>query len=214
MKCKKTNRCTCILNDAEDLIDVLHFFLSDEPEEKKPEKKEEKKAEVQAEKCACKSERPADLALSSPWVQYANALRAFFGEDPDIDFEFDEDENKVTMRVGNQEKADALMELLPAEKEFGNVKLTIDIVPADGESRSDAELVAAALYGNPILSFIRTVDGVMSNRLTYVVFAKKVVQYFNDNLGDIFGNRNTLYQDLAKEIFGDLEGVYFGTDID
>ena len=47
------------------------------------------------------------------------------------------------------------------------------------------------------------------NSFTYVVFEKEVVQYWNDNLGDINGLRSTLYQDLAKEIFADdLQNVY------
>jgi hypothetical protein len=49
-----------------------------------------------------------------------------------------------------------------------------------------------------------------------VVFVPKVVQYYTDNLGDINGFRTTLYQELAKELFGESEltrGVYFCTDI-
>jgi hypothetical protein len=49
-----------------------------------------------------------------------------------------------------------------------------------------------------------------------VVFVPEVVQYYTDNLGDINGFRTTLYQELAKELFGDSElsrGVYFCTDI-
>ena len=48
--------------------------------------------------------------------------------------------------------------------------------------------------------------------MTYVVFKKEVVQYFNDSLGDIHGVCSTLMQDIAKDIFEDTEGVYFCTD--
>jgi hypothetical protein len=46
------------------------------------------------------------------------------------------------------------------------------------------------------------------------VFEKKVVQFFNDQLDDINGNKSTLYQDIAKDVFEKHEGVYFCTAAD
>lgn len=50
----------------------------------------------------------------------------------------------------------------------------------------------------------------------YVVFKNCVVQFFNDNLNDIYGNISTLYQDIAREIFADAEweGVFYCTDVE
>ena len=70
----------------------------------------------------------------------------------------------------------------------------------------------AALEGNTALSFIRTISGIMSNPITYVVFKKAVVQYYTDDLGDYFGIHSTLFQDVAKDVFGDPDGVFFCTD--
>lgn len=57
-----------------------------------------------------------------------------------------------------------------------------------------------------------TVDGIMTNPMTFIVFQNKVVQYWNDDLGDINGNCSTLYQTVAKDVFGDVEGIFFCTD--
>ena len=43
------------------------------------------------------------------------------------------------------------------------------------------------------------------------VFAKEVVQYWNDSLSDPYGKVSTLYQDIAKDIFEDTDGVMFCT---
>ena len=48
----------------------------------------------------------------------------------------------------------------------------------------------------------------------YVIFANKVVQYFNDSLSDAHGVCSTLYQDIARDVFGDDCGVYFCTDLE
>lgn len=55
-------------------------------------------------------------------------------------------------------------------------------------------------------------EGIFSNPITYIVFKNKVVQFWNDDLSDIYGNRSTLYQDIAKEIFGESSGIFFCTD--
>lgn len=50
--------------------------------------------------------------------------------------------------------------------------------------------------------------------LTYVVFEAKVVQFFNDDIGDINGIKSTLYEDIAEEVFEKKEGIYFCTNKD
>lgn len=45
-----------------------------------------------------------------------------------------------------------------------------------------------------------------------MLFKKEVVQYFTDNLGDYNGYRSTLYENIARDIFGDIVGVFFCTN--
>ena len=152
------------------------------------------------------------LKLSSPWMSYYHKLQAMFKDDPEIKLDFDEDNIEVKMYVDNEDKADALQKLLPAEKVFGSVVMRITVVPANvGESK--AHLFETAFSGNPAFSFIISVEDVFTNPVNYVVFKKEVVQYFNDNLGDYHGNCSTLYQDIALEIFGDMDGIFFCTDV-
>ena len=48
----------------------------------------------------------------------------------------------------------------------------------------------------------------------YVVFKNRVVQFFNDNLNDIYGNISTLYQEIASDVFKEISGVNYCTDIE
>ena len=79
-------------------------------------------------------------------------------------------------------------------------------------SNDPADLFKAAFEGNPALSYIHTVEGPFAFNATYIVFKNKVVQFFNDSLDDVNGMKSTLYQEIAKEIFGDNVGIYFCTD--
>jgi len=153
------------------------------------------------------------VGLSAPWVTFYREINALFGDDPDIHIEYDEDEVEVKLFVQNSDKADALTQLLPTEKAFGNVVLKITVIPANEPAPTKASLIARAFQGNPVYSYGTTVDGIMSNPIHYVVFANKVVQFFNDDLGDVNGNCSTLYQEIAKDVLGAEEGVHYCTDV-
>ena len=155
-----------------------------------------------------------NLNLSSPWVIFYRKIDELFKDDPEVKLVYSDEEVTLKLYVDNQEKADALTKLLPAEKEFGNVTLKIAVVPADFENKeSTADLFKKAFRGNPAFSDIICSETPGSFQATYVVFAKKVVQFFSDDLTDAHGQTSTLYQELAKEVFGQIDGTYFCTDI-
>lgn len=152
-----------------------------------------------------------NVKLSPPWITYVNELKALFGKDPDITIKFDEDENHIQLLVDNSEKADALTALLPAVKNFGNVELYISVVPENLDS-SYATLVKNAFKNNPVISDVSTVQTPFGD-ITYAMFRKEVVQFYNDQMDDPNGNKSTLYQDIARDVFGgDLLNTHFCTD--
>ncbi len=154
----------------------------------------------------------AKVGLSAPWVKFYRELDALFTDDPEVHVVFDEDQFLVKLYVENVDKAEALMQLLPAEKTFGNVTLKITVVPANNTDVTKLELFQKAFNGNPALSYVRAVQGMFD--INYVVFQNKVVQFFNDDMSDVHGLCSTLYQEIAKDVFGDSLGVYFCTDVE
>ena len=152
------------------------------------------------------------LKLSSPWIEYYRKINALFGEDPNVLVQYDEEENEIILRVTGQEKADAIAEILPAEKSFGNVVVKITVVPAN-KAETKLEVFKKAFEGNPVFSYALSVDtGMTSNTFNYFVFKHRICSFFNDNLGDINGNYNALYEDVAKNVFEDADGILFCTD--
>ena len=164
------------------------------------------------------------LKISSPWVTYTNKLQALFDPDPLIAFNIDyqgEDGPIVVLATNDGDKAAALVKLLPTEKVFGGVKLTICVECPTMSNRAFVtrkELFETAFKGNPAFAYAISPaeEGYWFFATTYVVFKNCVVQFFNDNLNDCHGIISTLYQDIAAEIFADagIEGVYYNTDIE
>lgn len=178
----------------------------------------------------------ARLNLSSPWVLFYHEVKAMFEQDDEVNVIYDDtslDSPKLKIYVDSDYplKALALTRLLPATKDFGGFELQITVIPSNSsrqairkgyhsgvcteitELHTPQEIFLAAFRNNKALSDVVGVSGIYSNPMFYVVFQRKVVQYFTDDLGDLNGVRSTLYQDIAKEIFVHLDGVYYCTAV-
>lgn len=150
------------------------------------------------------------IKLSPPWNTFVSELKALFGEDPDIRIEYDDGSYEVKLYVEDAQKADALTQLIPEERIYGNVALKVSVIPADSKNASAADLVGAAFKGNPVLKEVLRVSTPFGD-YDYAVFRKEVVQYYNDDLTDPHGNESTLFENIARDVFGDT-GVFFCTD--
>lgn len=157
-----------------------------------------------------------NITVVSPWVNYYREIEALFGKDPDIKIQFNNNERCIKMFVCGIDKYNALTQLLPEEKVFGNVTLKIEIIPANNLTQSMIDLFRKAFNGNPVVTDIISIsrDEIgTTNDFNYIVFKKEVVQYHDDSLSDPHGNHSTLYQIIAEDIFENHDGIYFCTDI-
>lgn len=156
------------------------------------------------------------LKLASPWATCFRQFKAFFQKDPDIRVIFDEDAPAIKIYVEDADKAEALAYLIPTSKQFGNVTLQIAIIPANGNVNGDSytnavDALMGALKGNKAMVGFQPVESA-GFKAMYILFAREVVSYFNDNLADLNGLTSTLYQDLANEIFQNHNGAFFCTE--
>ena len=151
----------------------------------------------------------------SPWVVYYNQIKALFDGDQDITTEFDADNLAIVIKVANTEKAEALAKIMPMSKGFGGVTVSIRVVPANVDAGQYlADCFKTAFTGNEAFSHVTMVPDVFTNPMAFCVFKKEVVQYPDDNIFDEHGICSTLYQDIAKKIFGEVDGVFFCTDVE
>lgn len=154
-----------------------------------------------------------NIKLSAPWITFVHELEALFADDPEVKVMYSDETNAVKLYVADSDKAMALEKLIPAEKKFGNVTVTISIIPPNVEELTKEELFAKAFRGNSALAFTASYDNPLGH-LTYIVFEKKVIQFFNDQLDDVNGNKSMLLQEIAHDVFGGDHGVFYCTDAD
>lgn len=155
----------------------------------------------------------AIIKKSAPWVTCYKEINELFKEDDDVFVVYEEDDNTVNVYVEDETKASAIRYLLPTEKEFGNVTLFINVLPSNKGNymvnvANPITVATDAFRNNDAVVAVTDVSCVFP--IAYVVFKRKVVQYFDDNLSDINGNCSTLYETMAKNIFNDV-GIKFCT---
>ena len=151
------------------------------------------------------------INLSAPWVNYYHELEMLFCGDPEISMEFIEKDYTIRLFVDNERKAAALDQLLMNEVSFGNVILHVVVIHPNRE-KTIGELFEEAFEKNPAMNHVKRKAMPDGQEFQYILFQNRVVQYFNDDLGDPYGNRSTLYQDIAKDVFKENAGVFFCTD--
>lgn len=169
-------------------------------------------------------EKEVRMKLSPPWITTVNMIQAMFEEDKDINIIYNNDFHTIKIYTNDVDKAQALGFIMNWSKNYGNICLDIQVIPPNAELKAkeidwhNTQLVyETAFKGNPVFSFARTVQGLFSNKITYIVFKNKVVQFFNDDLNDIYGNMTTLYEDIARDIFNEdalvNKGICYCTDL-
>lgn len=148
-----------------------------------------------------------NVKLSAPWDIFYREMQAMFGEDPEVELDYirDEDrgEHEIKLRIASVDKAEALTKLLPETKTFGNITVKITVIPPNSEEDTKDEIYKKAFKGNPVVDHIDVVLTPAMTDLTYILFKKKVVQFYADNTRDPNGLKSTLYQDIAMDIFPD-----------
>lgn len=142
------------------------------------------------------------VALSPPWETYVKELTELFRYDKDVKVLFDRESSTANVYVDDQYKAEALAELLNDEIDFGGKTLTINIIPSNrkminGKGRDNW---TTAFAGNAVLTDIKYVSYPFGT-FTYLMWSLKPAQFFNDNLGDFYGNKTVLFEDIARDVF-------------
>ena len=163
----------------------------------------------------------AKLKLSPPWVLYYKKLNTLFEYDKDVLVIYDEDEMEIKLYCSDNNKSEALSLLLPNTISFGDVELKITVIPSNEKTNKvkitiNSPETAIYVLFNTNNDYVESVEVIPTpfGKFTYVIFIKEVVQYFEDNLSDFYGVKSTLCEDIAREIFKDIDGVFFCTSID
>ena len=151
--------------------------------------------------------------ISPPWYTLYHKFEEMFGDDPEITLDIDQKEDgmHIIFESRNSTKLDALEKMLKPSFNYGNVNVFLDFRVSNDSADSMYDLAIDAFSGNPMFEdiFPRSFMPGLQPDQVCVILQKKVIQFFNDNLDDFYGNLNLLPTDVAKEIFIENAALQF-----
>ena len=157
--------------------------------------------------------------ISSPWVTFANKMKALFENDDDIivnDIEDNSGTLVLMIEVKKHSKFKALYQLLPETVKFGNITLFIEVYDkADNVEHDYFSLFNTLFAGNGSVTNVLGAKDHTGAEHVFVMFKPEVKQFFNDDMFDLNSLWSGLNQDIAKEVFEEAAsaGVHFCTDV-
>jgi hypothetical protein len=155
------------------------------------------------------------VQLAPPWIAHYHKIQALFEHDPDVKVMYNNDDYTVTIGVVGDAKAQAITRLVKPEVVFGNITLKIKVVPANTNKVDIIDTFKTAFSGNPTVVAAEKINLPGTGTANHVVFRKEVVQFFNDDIGDVYGVESTLFENIANDVFvySSNDPVYYSTDI-
>lgn len=144
-----------------------------------------------------------ELGLSSPWACYAKRVKKLFDGDPDVIVEHDDAEGKLVILVNGDDKANAIEQLMPSCKTWGNVTLAIEVVPSNDE-QTEADLFRKAFSGNA--NFVDVAEGYgPAGDISYALFMPDVAQIYEDDISEFDGLTTITMAQLAESVLGETQ---------
>lgn len=140
------------------------------------------------------------LNLVAPWIEFYHEVEALFSRDSEVSVKFNNETNELYIYVdGNQKKAEAIEYIMPRERIFGNVTVEVKVIPSNKPIDNVKDALTYAFEDSPIFRGYREEETPFGT-FKYAIFSPAVLQYFNDDTGDIDGKRTATIEDVAREI--------------
>lgn len=160
----------------------------------------------------------ARLQPNLPQNTFYKNLEVLFSKDPKIKVFYDEENQVISLYVDDDDKAAALRYVLPKEQVYKDTIIHIVVVSEEEIDLTKKNISMEDIFddifdGNSIYVDCAYIKGLypMKHNPVFVLFKPEIVQYDTDEIEDYAGIHTALYQDIAKEIFKDINGVYFST---
>ena len=150
--------------------------------------------------------------LSPPWYTFFNFLKHSVGEDRCVEVlemrELSGGKFLIEVDVKDRDRATAMATILLPHKNFGNIDVCVEVshcgrAVRPGEPPRNAHglarLFEEAFCTNCYFERAESVR-VPGGTWVFPVFAKTVIQFFNDDISDLYSNFNGVAADVFAEV--------------
>lgn len=164
---------------------------------------------------ATKKKMSDQVGIEAPWWRIYKEISNLFAPDKEIEIskmdESDPSVCKFTISSKNAAKIAALEKIVKNHFVIGNVTLDISFEYIKDGGNITADDFEAAFEGNSNYVTSKVISKGPFQDITYVIFAKEIIQFFDDDLTDIYGNFNGTVEEVASDICNKSSNINFST---
>ena len=159
--------------------------------------------------------------LSPPWYTLWNEIKASIGNDPDVsvgDLDTSKSPFIVPIKVNNRDKAIAIASIMTLHHQLGNVRVQVEVEDQNGNVvlpvspssvKALTEIFELALTKNQWFEQVVSKPRVPgSSEVVFPVFSKGVIQFFNDDLSDLYNNFNNVVAFVFRDVLNPAPGGF------
>lgn len=159
--------------------------------------------------------------LSPPWYTLWNMVNSIVGKDPAVtvgQLQTSSMPYVIPISLSDQNKAQALANILIPTVQLGNITVNLQVsvngkplTPVSPKNPEDlANMVQVALKDNTLFVEV-LVQPIFpyGPAIVWPVFTKSVVQFYNDDLSDLYHNFNGVTADVCKQVLNTSPGGFY-----
>ena len=150
-----------------------------------------------------KAKKP-EVGLSAPWQTIQHEIFHLLEPDKEVTVsevsECDNGVYSVDISSKNGKKIAALEKVIKNSFNLGNVQLVINFIHEREDDDVTVQDYIDAFEGNSNFVTVEETSKGLFQNLVYVIFAKEILQFFNDQLDDVYGNKNIIVADAANDV--------------
>lgn len=155
--------------------------------------------------------------LSPPWYTLWNEIKASIGNDTAVTVNPLDTKSSpylVPITVADHDKAVAIASVMALRHQMGNITVDVQVKDREGRIVSPeipesveklAEMVKKALGDNTWFVEV-VVKPLFMREVVFVVFKKAVIQFFNDDLSDLYNNYNNVVAFVFRDVLNPAPG--------
>ncbi|NLF25348.1 MAG: hypothetical protein GX589_06785 [Deltaproteobacteria bacterium] len=151
------------------------------------------------------------LAISPPWYRVQKLYANSVGASPCVTVRelTNRTQRRYNLRIDacEDQVAEALTSVFRRRWKLGGVTLIVKVYDSQGKlvipgtSQTLKERFNNALKDNPYIHKVHTVNSPLTHlNMVAVECKKEIIQFWNDNIGDLYGNENYVAADVFREI--------------
>lgn len=141
------------------------------------------------------------VGLSAPWTCYGKLIYNLFEKDKSIEITKDNEESggiyNIYIKSAEATKLAAIKKILGEEVPMGNITIVLNY--EDTSDSATLEDYKEAFKDTGYLVACESIETAIGN-YDCPIFAKEIIQFFNDDTSDIYGNKNIIVADAVKEV--------------